>query len=281
MFFTPVNAQSIRIIILFISLFFLGTNNVIAQEEINNPDDVEEGKIFIDEQTGAFLPLDAQFFDESGNAVTLGELIDKPTVLLPNYFYCPNSCSLNLANLAAAVNRMKMTAGKDYRLIALSFNDNDTPADARDAKQNYLRLLYDEFPEDQWSFVTGTKENISVVLETIGYAFKPVDDGTFIHPSALVTVAEGGKVIKYVYGSFIPGDVEMALSEATRGEPAISVKRLLNYCFNYDPDKNKTFFQTTKIVALLVFGSLIAFFFLKVLRRKDAGDTSGTTPKHG
>jgi len=276
-----VNAQIIRIIILFISLIFLGANGTIAQEEKNDPDAAEEGKIFIEEQTGAFLPLDTQFFDESGNAVTLGELIDKPTVLLPNYFYCPNSCSFNLANLAAAVNRMKMTAGKDYRLIALSFNHKDTPADARDAKQNYIKLLYDEFPEDQWSFVTGTKDNISAVLDTIGYAFKPVEDGTFIHPSALVTVAEDGKVIKYVYGSFIPGDVEMALSEATKGMPAISVKRLLNYCFNYDPDKNKTFFQTTKIVALLVFGSLIAFFFLKILRRKDAGDTSGTTPKHG
>ena len=275
------NAQIIRIIILFISLIFLGANGTIAQEEKNDPDAAEEGKIFIEEQTGAFLPLDTQFFDESGNAVTLGELIDKPTVLLPNYFYCPNSCSFNLANLAAAVNRMKMTAGKDYRLIALSFNHKDTPADARDAKQNYIKLLYDEFPEDQWSFVTGTKDNISAVLDTIGYAFKPVEDGTFIHPSALVTVAEDGKVIKYVYGSFIPGDVEMALSEATKGMPAISVKRLLNYCFNYDPDKNKTFFQTTKIVALVVFGSLIAFFFLKILRRKDAGDTSGTTPKHG
>lgn len=275
------NTQNIRIVILFIYLFFLGSTYAIAQEDKNNPDDGENGKIFIEEQTGAFLPLESQFFDESGTAVTLAELIDKPTVLLPNYFYCPNSCSLNLANLASAVNRMKMTAGKDYRLIALSFNHKDTPADARDAKQNYIKLLYDEFPEDQWSFVTGTKENISAVLDTIGYAFKPVEDGTFIHPSALVTVAEDGKVIKYVYGKFIPGDVEMALSEATKGEPAISVKRLLNYCFNYDPEKNKTFFQTTKIVALLVFGSLIAFFFLKILRRKDPGDTSGTTPKHG
>ncbi|MBT8359867.1 MAG: SCO family protein [Deltaproteobacteria bacterium] len=271
------NTLNTRIILTFICLFFLGASYTIAQEEKNTPDDGEQGKIFIEEQTGALLPLKSQFFDESGNAVTLGELIDKPTVLLPNYFYCPNSCSFNLANLASAVNRMKMTAGKDYRLIALSFNDKDTPADARDAKQNYIKLLYDEFPTDQWSFVTGTKENISAVLDTIGYAFKPVEDGTFIHPSALVTIAEDGKIIKYVYGSFIPGDVEMALSEATKGKPAISVKRLLNYCFNYDPEKNKTFFQTTKIVALLVFGSLIAFFFLKILRRKDAGDTSGTT----
>ena len=277
----PVNYRITCIIILFVSWLFLNANSTIAQDAKSDADGAEEGTIWLVEQTGAYLPLDTKFFDESGTTVTLGDLIDKPTVLLPNYFYCPNSCSLNLANLASAVNRMKMSAGKDYRLIALSFNEKDTPADARDAKQNYLKLLYDEFPEEQWSFLTGTQENITAVLDTIGYAFKPVEDGTFIHPSALVTVAEDGKVIKYVYGSFIPGDVEMALSEATKGEPAISVKRLLNYCFNYDPDANKTFFQITKIVVLLVFVSLIIFLFLKILRRKDAGDTSGTTPKHG
>lgn len=277
----PVNYRITCIIILFVSWLFLNANSTIAQDAKSDADGAEEGTIWLVEQTGAYLPLDTKFFDESGTTIILGDLIDKPTVLLPNYFYCPNSCSLNLANLASAVNRMKMSAGKDYRLIALSFNEKDTPADARDAKQNYLKLLYDEFPEEQWSFLTGTQENITAVLDTIGYAFKPVEDGTFIHPSALVTVAEDGKVIKYVYGSFIPGDVEMALSEATKGEPAISVKRLLNYCFNYDPDANKTFFQITKIVVLLVFVSLIIFLFLKILRRKDAGDTSGTTPKHG
>ena len=58
-----------------------------------------EGKIWVDEQTGSLLPLDVDFLDENGAGVTLGSLIDKPTILLPIYFYCPNSCSTNLANL--------------------------------------------------------------------------------------------------------------------------------------------------------------------------------------
>jgi len=227
-----------------------------------------EGKIWVDEQTGVSLPLDIDFLDENGEVVTLGSLIDKPTILLPIYFYCPNSCSTNLANLAAAMNRMKMTAGKDYRAIALSFNERDTPKDARDAKGNYLNLLYEGFPADQWSFITGSKENIAKALAAIGYSYKPLEDGTFIHPSALVTVAENGMVIKYVYGNFIPGDVEMALAEAESGIPALSVKRLLNFCFNYDPDKNKTLFQVVKVVVLLIFAALVVLFFRKFLNRK-------------
>jgi len=62
----------------------------------------------------------------------------------------------------------------------------------------------------------------------------------------------------------------MALAEAESGVPALSVKRLLNFCFNYDPDKNKTLFQVVKVVVLIIFGALVAFFFVKFLRRKDA-----------
>jgi protein SCO1/2 len=241
-----------------------------AQQATETVTSESEGKIWVDEQTGALLPLDIDFSDENGARVTLGSLIDKPTILLPIYFYCPNSCSTNLANLAAAMNRMKMIAGKDYRAIALSFNERDTPKDAHDAKRNYVNLLYDGFPADQWSFITGSKENIAKVLDKIGYTFKPLDDGTFIHPSALVTVSENGTVIKYVYGNFIPGDVEMALAEAESGIPALSVKRLLNFCFNYDPDKNKTLFQVVKVVVLIIFGALVALFFRKFLNRKGA-----------
>lgn len=254
---------------------------VQGQSVSGESQDGDQAKIWIDEQTGVTLPLDATFIDEKDATVTLGGLIEKPTILLPIYFYCPNSCSTNLANLALAINRMKLEVGKDYQVIALSFNDKETPENAREAKNNYLKLLYDGFPEEQWRFLTGTKDNIAAVLSTIGYEFKPLDDGTFIHPSALVTVAPDGTVIKYVYGNFIPGDVEIALSEAAKGVPATSIKRLLNYCFNYDPDTNKSFFQGVKIGVMALFGSLILFFFVRFVWRKDPDDSETESSHHG
>jgi protein SCO1/2 len=232
----------------------------------------DQSTVWLEEQTGATLPLEAAFLDENGTRVTFGELLDKPMILMPIYFYCPNSCPTNLANMAVAMDRMRLQAGKDYRAVALSFNHNETPEQARYAKRNYMQLMNEAFPESEWNFLTGSEENISAVLEAIGYSFKSLPDGTFIHPSALVAVAEDGTVIKYVYGSFIPGDVEIALKEADRGIPARSIKRLLNYCFNYDPDKNKSFFQTTKLVVLLLFGGLVLFFFVRFIRRKDTGN---------
>ncbi len=259
----------------------LPSGMVAAQSGTTPTLSAEQGKIEVNEKTGAFLPLDREFVDENDSVVTLGGLIEKPTILLPIYFYCPNSCPTNLANLALAINRMKMEVGDDYQVIALSFNHLETAENARTAKNNYLKLLYEGFPEEQWRFLTGSQENISAVLETIGFTFKPLEDGTFIHPSALVTVSPDGKIIKYVYGTFIPGDVEIALAEAAKGVPATSIKRLLNYCFNYDPDTNKSFFQGVKIAALALFGGLGLLFLVRFIWRKNPKNPDHASSQHG
>ncbi|NNK56937.1 MAG: SCO family protein [Desulfofustis sp.] len=241
----------------------------------------QQVEIWVDEKTGTFLPLDVEFADEKGSVVSLGGLIDKPTILLPIYFYCPNSCPTNLANLAMAINRMKMEIGDDYRAIALSFNHLETPENARTAKNNYLKLLYEGFPEEQWSFLTGSQENVAAVLDAIGFSFQPLDDGTFIHASTLVTVAPDGKLIKYVYGSFIPGDVELALAEAAQGVPARSIKRLLNYCFNYDPDTNKGLFEVVKFGVIALFAGIAVFIFFRFIWRKKPDDPDSLSSQHG
>ncbi len=69
----------------------------------------------------------------------------------------------------------------------------------------------------------------------VGFRFQKVDDETFIHPAALMVIAADGKIIRYVYGSFLAGDIDLALSAAASGTPTLSVRRFLDFCFNYDP----------------------------------------------
>lgn len=225
---------------------------------------------WIVEKTGSYLPLETKFVDEHGVEVTLGSLIDKPTLLLPVYFYCPSSCSKNLANMAVAMNRMSFEPGRDYRAIALSFSDTETPVNAARAKQNYLKLLFDGFPAEDWKFLTGDAESIRAVLEAMGYRFKKQPDGTYIHPSAVIAVGADGKIIRYVYGSFIPGDMDMAIESALQGTPALSVKRLLEFCFNYDPDTNKPIFLYVKIGVVACFAIGVASIFYFSRKRKNA-----------
>ncbi len=222
--------------------------------------------LWISEKSGTYLPLDTEFRDERGEAVKLQDIIDRPTIILPIYFYCPSACSLNLANLAKALRLSSFQPGNDFRTISLSFNDKENEENASLSKTNYMRLLPEDFPEDEWKFLTGTKENIRAVTDAIGYTFKPSEGGMFIHPSALVVVGADGLIIKYVYGSFIPGDVDMGILEAQSGTPSLSVKRLLRFCFNYDPKESRTFFRNLKISVLLGAG-LLAILFIFYLRR--------------
>ena len=62
-------------------------------------------KEWVKEQTGKYIPLDASFKNERGETVTLQQLIDRPTLLLPVYYYCPKTCSFDMANLAEALRK--------------------------------------------------------------------------------------------------------------------------------------------------------------------------------
>lgn len=226
-----------------------------------------EGEDWITEKNGSFLPLELIFKDENGTQISLGEIIDRPTIFLPNYYFCPNTCSKNLASLATALTRISATPGRDYRVIAMSFNDRETPEDASRAKKNYMKIVGEDFPQQEWFFLTGQRQAIVAATEAMGYRYKALADGTYIHPSALVVVAADGRLIRYVYGSFLPGDIDMAILDAERGTPSLSVKRLLDFCFNYDPDQNKSIFNGVKI-AILAISIFAAGLFVFYLRKK-------------
>ena len=269
----------IKTIILFV-LLFLAMDICSSSTATNNePGLLEQTKQvlggsksdeirWIEEKTGQYLPLELEFTDEQGKVVRLGDFIDRPTILLPIYFYCPNICSRNLANLAIALNNLSFKPGKEYKVIALSFNEAESHEDASRAKKNYLKIVGEDFPSEAWTFLTGSPETIKAAMDAVGFRFKKVDDETFIHAAALMTIAKDGKIIRYVYGSFLAGDIDMGLADAASGQPSLSVKRLLAFCFNYDPDKNKSVFQYVKIGVMLFFSAILVFVFIYFKRKR-------------
>jgi protein SCO1/2 len=224
--------------------------------------------VSIDENLGKKAPLEAVFLDEHGNKTTLGRFVDRPTLVLPVYYTCPQSCGILLGNLASALNDVPLKPGKDYRVLAFSIDYEDNPSNALQAKKNYVKILKKGFPEAEWKFFSGNNVNIHRFTDTVGYRFRRTGRHNFIHPNVLIVLARGGTVIRYIYGPFfLPFDIAMALTEATKGVPAISVRKLLSYCFSYEP-KNKTY--SFRIVRILGIGFMILlgimFFFL--LRKK-------------
>lgn len=76
----------------------------------------------------------------------------------------------------------------------------------------------------------------------------------------------------------------MALSEARKGEPGISIKRgVLSFCFDYDPE-NKTYvfkmFRITGTAILLLLGCFLVFLIWpKKSAKKRRGIQSSRPPQ--
>ncbi|WP_153306616.1 SCO family protein [Desulfogranum japonicum] len=256
----------------FLLMLLMQAGSAISNEEIEI--EVLPAATGVMEKTGTFLPLDTTFINENAQSVSLREIINKPTLLLPVYYTCPQICSFDMANLAIALQQTSISP-ENFNVITLSFNHRETAEDAARTKKNYTSMLENQFPTENWHFLTGQYDNIKKVTDAIGYTFKPAEDGLFLHPSALVAIGSDGKIIKYVYGSFVSGDVDLALSEAEKGTPATSIKRFLAYCLSGEVKQNKTVFFVlkTSVIVLLCIGG---YFLYKTLRRKDDDTTSSS-----
>jgi protein SCO1 len=273
---------------LFLAFYLVVPRYIFADEENHGVSKHDSGEVnegsaaqnkivdeeWVSEKSGDSIPLDIEFADSTGRSIPLRAIIDKPTLILPIYFYCPNSCSFNLSYLANAIRNSTLKPGVDFKVIAFSFNDMEKIEDAKNAKINYLKMLPENFSADDWKFLVGTKKSIKALIDSLGYKVKRIPDGTFIHPSALVAVSAEGMIIKYVYGSFLPGDVDMALLEAKKGAPSLSVKRFLGFCFNTDSKKSTLILQRVKSGLLLV-SLVLGGLFVVFIRR--SGSKKGKT----
>jgi len=224
-------------------------------------------QVRVDEHLGHYAALDTFFHDENGKPVKLETIFDKPVVVLPVYFMCNTVCTFLQADLAYALNLVDQVPGKDFNVVTLSFADDEDPGHATTSKKNYSNLITREFPLENWFYLTGNLENIRKLTDSLGFYFIKTDPHLYIHPNVLMVLARDGKIIRYLYGpKFLPFDLGMAISEAKRGEPGISIKRgVLSFCFDYDPENKTYVFKVFRItgtaILVLVLGFVIFLLY--------------------
>ncbi len=236
------------------------------------PDPATDGEpAGITEKLGQIISPNIEFYDENGNPIVLGDFIDRPTLILPVFYHCPKTCSLLLSNLSKALNDVTFTPGQSYRVLSFSFDDEETPADAADAKKNYLNLLRKDFPASEWRFLTGSLKNINALADDMGFKFKKIGSHSFLHPNILLCVGPDRKIIRYLYGpDFLPFNISMAIAEAERGTPGISIKKIVSFCFDYDPKGKRYVFKTFRISGIIII-SLLAIFIFFLIRKTPPG----------
>jgi protein SCO1/2 len=216
------------------------------------------GEVGIDEKLGQYVPSDLKFYDENGDSVRLGELINKPTILALVYYTCPGMCSPLLNGVAEVLEKLDEEPGKDYSVLTISFDTNDKPSLAAQKKINYVKSIKRPFPPAAWHFLTGDSLNIQRITDAVGFRYKR-QGRDFIHPGLITVLAPDGKIARYLYGiTFLPFDLKMALVEASEGRTGPTISKVLMYCYNYDPVGRKYALSIVRV------GGLIILFFVAI-----------------
>jgi len=191
----------------------------------------------ITENIGRRVDLGLTFIAENGYPVSLGQLIrgERPVILNLVYYNCPMLCNLVLNGQIKALREIPWTPGREFDIITISINPNETFALAAAKKQAYL-AAYDK-PAPGWRFLADHEGNVKKLADQVGfhYRYDPLQD-QFIHNAAIMILTPDGRVARYLYGiQFKVRDLRLALVEASQGKLRASMDQLLLFCFHYDP----------------------------------------------
>jgi len=262
------------LLIIVLSIFMAGpaSGSAPASEEIG-----------VYERLGESVPPDLIFRDETGAPARLGEIIDRPTVLTIIYYKCSHICPQMLLGISELLAKTELVPGKDYRVITVSFDDTDTPEDARSLKLNYIKAINKTFPEDAWKFLTGDAENIRKISDAIGIRYKKVMHG-FVHPEVLVFLSPQGRITRYFHVStssyglgypvmFSAVDFAGAVADASRGVAGSGIRQTPLLCFPHEPEQQAKFvlvLRTFGTATLILITSL--FVYLRFTKKKPSGE---------
>jgi protein SCO1/2 len=230
----------------------------------------------IDQQLGAQIDLSLRFRDESGKSVALADYFHgKPVVLAPVYYMCTSLCPMTLNSLIESLRVLKFNAGREYEVIAFSFDPKETPAMAAAAKAHYVRDYDRSGTANGFHFLTGDEDSIRALTNTIGFHYKwDAGSGQWAHATGIMVATPEGKLGQYFYGlEFSARDLRLSMVQASAEKIGTIVDRVLLYCYHYDPTTGKygmVVMRTVRIAGALTALGLFGFMFLMFRRDKRA-----------
>lgn len=207
------------------------------------PDALQE--IGIQQKLGDQLPLDTEVTNEDGQMVKLGSLFKsgRPVVLAFVYYECPMLCNEVLNGLTGSLKGISLDAGKDFDVIALSFDarENDKPGLARNKKAAYMERYGRPGSESGWHFLTASQSSIDAVTKAAGFSYRWDDKSDqFAHAGGVMVVTPDGKMSRYFYGiDYSPRDLKLGLLESADNRVGSATDALLLYCYHYDPSTGR------------------------------------------
>jgi protein SCO1 len=223
------------------------------------------------------LPLDTPFRDHTGAPTTLRKLFDgkRPLVLQFAYHSCPVVCSMITNNLAAGLKEVPWTIGKEFDVVTISIDPNESLERAA-AKRAGILNEYGRGITGGWHFLVGDAKAIEAVTAAAGFEYQYDErQKQWGHPSVVFVVKPNGHMARYLYGlEFPPSDLRLGLLEASEGRHISTVEKLILYCYHYDPQGGKYVLVAMRVmqvgasaVAIVLF-AILGLFWSRELRKR-------------
>jgi len=232
----------------------------------------------IDQKLDQQVPLNLTFTDEYGAKVPLSTYFQtkKPVILALVYYECPMLCTQILNGLESSLKVVSFDPGKDFEVVAVSFDPKDTWQLAASKKQMYLKRYGRANVANGWHFLTGDDANIKALTDAVGFHYKydPVSQ-QFAHASGIQIITPQGRLSRYFYGvEYSSRDIRLGLVEASQNKIGSPVDQLLLFCYHYDPATGKYGALVMNMIRAAGAGFVLVCggFLWIALRREKRGD---------
>ncbi len=214
--------------------------------------DQELKRISFDQNVGQEVSRDLPFRTSEGSDTTLGHCLEggKPVILVMGYSRCPMLCTFVNDGLIKALQDLRLTPGRDFKILNVSIDPDETPAAAARRKAGYVRQYGRATAMEAWQFLVGKPPAVERLAQEIGFHYSyDKESGEFAHPSGIVVLTPHGVISSYLLGvNYDAEELGKAIRRASRGERGTVVHQLALLCFHYNPVTGRYSLAILKVI---------------------------------
>lgn len=230
-----------------------------AEVSLNDGVPREAQGITVEQKLGGQLPTNLPLTDSEGRPIKTGYVFNGqlPTIVTLNYSNCPMLCSVQLNALTRSLNELDLQLGKDFQILTVSIDPQETPERAAETKARYLDELSNQPMADAgWTFATAKQPIITKLADAVGFRYRyDASIKQYNHPAMLAFVSPTGVITRYSLSiDFPPDQLKLALVEAGEGNVGTAVDQFILWCYSYDPSSNSYTPQAWRIMRVCGFG---------------------------
>lgn len=216
--------------------------SIAGEGSLQAPREIEGTEII--DKRGNKIAFDVEVTNQNGEVQTLSSYFGndqtRPVILTLGYYKCPMLCNLVLNGFIDSLKTMSLTMGKDFRVISVSINPNETYDLGHSKRANYLKAI--NLGDDaDWNFFVGKESEVKRLADSVGFQYKfHKQSGEYIHSAGIFVLSPQGILSRTLYGiDYKTPDVKMALIDASHGKIGSLLDKVILSCFHYDPDSHK------------------------------------------